>query len=39
MMMMGKTFRGNGKLIPEQEKIRRLKAQIRQLKLERQILT
>jgi transposase len=34
----GQTFRGNGKLTPEQEEIRRLKVQIRQLKLERQIL-
>ena len=31
-------FRGNGKLAPEQEEIRQLKTQIRQLKLERQIL-
>ena len=31
-------FRGNGKLRPEQEEIRQLKAQIRQLKLEWQIL-
>lgn len=31
-------FRGNGKLTPEQEEIRSLKSQIKQLKLERQIL-
>jgi transposase len=31
-------FRGNGKLTPEQEEIRQLKAQIKQLKLEKQIL-
>ncbi len=31
-------FRGNGKLTLEQEEIRQLKASIRQLKLERQIL-
>jgi len=31
-------FRGNEKLTPEQEEIRQLKAQIRQLKLERSIL-
>ena len=32
------SFRGNGKLTPEQEEIRQLKAQIKQLKLEREIL-
>lgn len=31
-------FRGNGKLTPEQEEIRRLKLENRQLKLEKQIL-
>lgn len=31
-------FRGNGKLTPEQEEIRRLKIENKQLKLERQIL-
>jgi transposase len=31
-------FRGNGKLTPEQEEVRQLKAQIKQLKLEREIL-
>ena len=34
----GQSFRGNGKLTPEQEEIRRLKAENRQLKLEKQIL-
>ena len=34
----GQSFRGNGKLTPEQEEIRRLKSEIKQLKLERQIL-
>ena|SRR5690606_17795621 len=34
----GQAFRGNGKLTPEQEEIRNLKLQIKQLKLERQIL-
>ena len=32
------SFRGNGKLTSEQEEIRQLKAQIKQLKLEREIL-
>ena len=34
----GQAFRGNGKLTPEPEEIRQLKAQIKQLKLEREIL-
>ena len=34
----GQAFRGNGKLTQEQEEIRNLKLQIKQLKLERQIL-
>jgi len=34
----GQVFRGNGKLTPEQEEIRRLKIENKQLKLERQIL-
>ena len=34
----GQAFRGNGKLTPEQEGIRRLKIENKQLKLERQIL-
>lgn len=35
----GQAFRGNGKLTPDQEEIRRLKIENKQLKLERQILT
>jgi len=34
----GQSFRSNGKLTPEQEEIRRLKSQIKQLNLERKIL-
>ena len=34
----GQAFRGNGKLTPEQEEIRRLKIENKQLKLERQLL-
>ena len=34
----GHAFRGNGKLTPEQEEIRRLKLENKQLKLEKQIL-
>ena len=34
----GQAFRGNGKLTQEQEEIRRLKAQIKQLELEKNIL-
>ena len=34
----GQAFRGNGKLTPELEEIRRLKIENKQLKLERQIL-
>ena len=34
----GQSFRGNGKLKPEQEEIRRLKVENKQLKLKRQIL-
>jgi len=34
----GQAFRGNGKLTPEQEEIRRLKIENKRLKLERQIL-
>ncbi|SER42510.1 HTH-like domain-containing protein [Nitrosomonas sp. Nm51] len=33
----GQAFRGNGKLTPEQQEIRSLKSQVKQLKLERQI--
>ena len=35
----GQAFRGNGKLTPEQEEIRRLKAQVKQLEMEKRILT
>ncbi|ARU55861.1 IS3 family transposase OrfA [Oleiphilus messinensis] len=31
-------FRGNGKMTPEQEEIRKLKAQIKQLEMEKKIL-
>lgn len=34
----GQAFRGNGKLTPEQEEIRMLKAQVKQLELEKRIL-
>ena len=34
----GQAFRGNGKLTPDQEEIRRLKIENKQLKFERQIL-
>ena len=34
----GQAFRGNGKLNPEQEEIRKLKGQVRQLELEQRIL-
>ena len=34
----GQAFRGHGKLTPDQEEIRRLKIENKQLKLERQIL-
>lgn len=34
----GQSFRSNGKLTPEQEEIRRLKVENKQLKLEKQIL-
>ena len=34
----GQAFRGNGKLTPKQEEIRRLKIENKRLKLERQIL-
>jgi len=33
----GQAFRGNGKLTPDQEEIRRLKIENKQLKLEQQI--
>jgi len=31
----GQAFRGNGKLTPDQEKIRKLKAQVKRLEMER----
>jgi len=31
-------FRGNGKLTPDQEEIRKLKAQVKRLEMEREIL-
>jgi transposase len=34
----GQAFRGNGKLSPEQEEIRRLKEENRRLKMEKEIL-
>ena len=34
----GKAFRGNGKLTPEQEEIRQLKAKVRQLEMDKNIL-
>ena len=34
----GQTFRGNGKLTPEQEEIRRLKEENKRLKMEKEIL-
>ncbi len=34
----GQSFRGNGKLAPEQEEIRNLKAQVKRLQMEKDIL-
>lgn len=34
----GLAFRGNGKLTPEQEEIRKLKAQVKRLEMEREVL-
>jgi len=34
----GQAFRGNGNLTPEQEEIRKLRAQVRQLEMEKRIL-
>ncbi len=34
----GQSFRGNGKLTPEQEEIRKLKAEVKRLEMERDIL-
>jgi len=34
----GQAFRGNGKLTPEQEEVRKLKTQVRRLEMEKDIL-
>ena len=34
----GQAFRGNGKLTPEQEEIRKLKAKVKRLEMEKEIL-
>jgi len=34
----GQAFRGNGKLTPEQEEVRKLKAQVKRLEMEKEIL-
>jgi transposase len=34
----GQAFRGNGKLRPEQEEIKKLKAEVKRLEMERDIL-
>jgi transposase-like protein len=34
----GQAFRGNGKLTPDQEEVRKLKAQVKRLEMEREIL-
>ena len=34
----GQAFRGNGKLTPEQEEIRKLKSQVKRLEMEKDIL-
>jgi transposase len=34
----GQAFRGNGKLAPEQEEIKRLKGQVKRLEMEREVL-
>jgi len=34
----GQAFRGNGKLTPEQEEIKKLKAQVKRLEMEREVL-
>ncbi len=34
----GQAFRGNGKLTPDQEEIRKLKAQVKRLEVEREVL-
>jgi transposase len=34
----GQAFRGNGKLTPEQEEVRKLKAQVKRLEMEKDVL-
>jgi len=34
----GQSFRGNGKMTPEQEEVRKLKAQVKRLQMEKDIL-
>ena len=34
----GQAFRGNGKMTPEQEEIRKLKSQVKRLQMEKEIL-
>jgi transposase len=34
----GQAFRGNGKLTPEQEEVRKLEAQVKRLEMEKEIL-
>jgi len=34
----GQAFRGNGKLMPDQEEIRKLKTQVKQLQMEKELL-
>ena len=34
----GQAFRGNGKLTPEQEELRKLRAQVKRLEMEKEIL-
>jgi len=34
----GQSFRGNGKLTPDQEEIKKLKAQVKRLEMERDVL-
>lgn len=34
----GQAFRGNGKMTPEQEQIKKLKAQVKRLEMEKEIL-
>jgi transposase len=34
----GQSFRGNGKLTPEQEEVRKLRSQVKNLEMEKEIL-